>query len=265
MRLVFAPVGTSALGRLFGRPPLQPTPLPPKGEFHLGDIRMWSRHPADARAAAADRRLVQRAADELARRVRALASGTVDPTTGEPLQPGDLSAELNSLERMLGGSEERRQTVVVFLASATPAGQFCADVAQGALARLWPELHTEVERIDGLDPTDARRFQEGALPRLATLILDRYEREARAPNPPEVIFNVTGGFKGVLPFLGLIGLRCGASLRYLFEDSPEVVHLPRLWGDIRLAPTEKVPAHLAELFRVLHVAPGGTSPFAPRT
>lgn len=265
MRLVFAPVGTSALGRLFGRPPLQPSPAPLKGAFNLAEIRTWSRHPMEARASAADRDLVRRAADELARRAQLSASGAVDPMTGDRFQPGDLSAEVNSLERMLGAAEERRKTVVVFLASATPAGQFCADVAQGALARLWPELHTEVEKIEGLDPTDARRFQETALPRLATLILERYEREASAPVPPEVVFNVTGGFKGVLPFLGLIGLRCGASLRYLFEDSPEVVHLPRLWGDIRLAPTERVPAHLAELFRVLRVAPGGTGPFVSRT
>lgn len=269
MRLIFTTVGTSALRLLFGeRGPLrpQPAPDPAAGDFDPAVVRAWSDRKHDAAAKAfAESRLVG-AAGELGSRTLSLAAGAPYAKLGRPLHGTDVSAEINSLRLMLVGADVHLpSTTILLVGSDTRGGKFCSEVARDAIHGVWPEVHVVLELIPGLDPTNAARFQAEALPALARFIVDQYQSNARGGRSPDIVFNVTGGFKGILPFLGLIGLCVGASIQYLFEDSDMLVRLPTLQGNLKMR-GGRIPKNFEPLFQVIGpVLVGGVQFIAPPT
>lgn len=77
--------------------------------------------------------------------------------------------------------------------------------------------------LDDLDPGDEKRFGK-AVDQLAS-ILARHSTEH--PDEP-VYLNITGGYKGLVPYVTLFGLIMGraAKVFYLYEDSREIIELP---------------------------------------
>jgi CRISPR/Cas system-associated protein Csm6 len=82
-----------------------------------------------------------------------------------------------------------------------------------------------LEQLDGLDPKKASQFP-GAINRLFDIVLSHIEDNPGA----EVFLNITGGYKGLVPYLTMLGMALGKEVRifYLFEESPEIIWLPTL-------------------------------------
>lgn len=160
---------------------------------------------------------------------------------------------------------------IILLASDTNEGLYCACFLAEYLTKIAPFKDNIgkviVEVIIDLGQGQGGYFQEQGLNNLveqtAKLIGERQEK-----NP--LYLNITGGFKGALPYLTLLGLAFGEmEVFYLFEFSPNLVWLPKIpvgfdlltWRDyrafIRSIPhiqefkEEYLPAFIPDSMRIL--------------
>lgn len=130
-----------------------------------------------------------------------------------------LSAEMTSFDKLKLNSEDK----VVLFCSETVDGKFCADVLEKMIKELW-FVQVEIVVVSGLQATDAEKFQrEGLVNLLRKLILqlnnDKYS------NP---VLNITGGYKGVIPYVTILGMIEKVPIKYIFEDSNQIISIPIL-------------------------------------
>jgi len=164
--------------------------------------------------------------------------------------PDKLTAELASLYLLYEEMNQRAETTpvnakdeVILLASDTDQGLYCACFLAEYLTTKEPYKNqigkVHVERIVKLGGGDDKTFQKQGLDHLISRTTELIrERQGKRP----LYLNVTGGYKGVLPYLVLLGLAFGEmGIFYLFELSPRIVRLPKLpvgfdlltWRDYR--------------------------------
>ena len=157
-----------------------------------------------------------------------------------------LAAELNVLSVL--GLEAGNE--VVLLASDTAEGRACAEMLRDALLVAFPlnEASVRICRITGLQVLDARRLREVGLPSLIRTVITEIGSSARIPGQ-RVILNPTGGFKGVVPFLSLIGMIFGLRTVYIFEFSDALIDLPPLPVTFDLALFLRAKPALQQLLR----------------
>ena len=132
----------------------------------------------------------------------------------------EFSAETNSLERLrLGANDE-----VFLLATDTEDGLECANkVKRKILSDLQPK-NIEIKQVDGLQVDSAKLFRETGLIELCKIL----QKESEKSYQYDVVFNVTGGFKGVVPFVTVMGMLFRIPTVYIFERSNELLTLPPL-------------------------------------
>lgn len=136
------------------------------------------------------------------------------------------SAELNSLDRLLAEQLPNNNDVLCFLASDTPDGALAARVLAD-FCQDYFRRSTQAQLIPGLQVNDAARFRREGLPALIDALYDRLE-QAPAETYRRVL-NPTGGFKGVVPYLTVVGmLEAQVEVSYIYERSPELITLAGL-------------------------------------
>ena len=113
---------------------------------------------------------------------------------------------------------------LVLLASDTPEGKLAARVIQHVLTtpecfQLAP-AKVEVVPVPGLNETFENQFEK-----LTRALAEQVDHVA---SPRRVYINMTGGFKGTVPFLTQIAWNCGHALYYQHEaqSKSEIVELP---------------------------------------
>lgn len=153
-----------------------------------------------------------------------------------------LSAELNGLLKLYGGKIASGQDYHLLLCTDTWLGE-----ASGQLVAEWLKqrgIRPEVKRQKDLRTNDLPAFQY-ALSELVAWFqqtLPGYrQRHYR------IIFNLTGGFKGVLNFLQVLAMFYADETVYLFETG-DLMRIPRL--PIRLTAEETVRDNLRILRRL---------------
>jgi len=167
--------------------------------------------------------------------------------TGGWTQARRQSAELNSLAAFFPTPPRNsgRPDHLVLLHTDTDLGRAAAQIlkdwldAQGYEARL----HT----TPGLATRSLEDFQAS----LSELVRWAWEeipgyREAGF----RIVFNLTGGFKGVLGFLQVLATLMADETIYLFEGSEQLLRIPRL--PVKMAAEETVRQHL-DTFRRMSV------------
>jgi putative CRISPR-associated protein (TIGR02619 family) len=139
--------------------------------------------------------------------------------------PTELSKEVNSLLLLGCGADDE----VILLAADDAIGRCCAE----RLARIIPAIFgmpdslCKVTRIRGLHMRDAARFRKEGLPNLIQELL-RMLRDPQRRYERPVVLNPTGGFKGVVPFITVLGMLYGARVAYVSRASHQLVTLPPL-------------------------------------
>ena len=125
------------------------------------------------------------------------------------------AAELTSMPALLEAIKGRGETLqlLVLLASDTPAGKLAARVVQHVLTtpacfQLAPAT-VELKPVPGLNETFQNQFE-----RLSSA-LD--EQVGHVAPPRRVYINLTGGFKGTVPFLTQLAWNRGYALYYQHE------------------------------------------------
>ncbi len=130
----------------------------------------------------------------------------------------EISAEVNSLVKMgLKADDE-----VILLSTDTIDGKLSSDLIKWFLytRNLCNEGLIRIEKIDGLQATDGARFRIEGLKNLFNL-LTKYEHG-------NVVFNLTGGFKSVVPYISLMGMLFNKPVQYIHEDSNDVITLANI-------------------------------------
>lgn len=126
------------------------------------------------------------------------------------------SAELNSLHKMGLQPTDR----VILIATETIDGRLCAELVRKVLIDKGWCHDVTVQVITGLQAQDGRRFQQVGLKELISFIA-KYEHE-------NVVFNPTGGFKSVVPYITLAGMLFNKPVKYIHEFSDDVITLANI-------------------------------------
>lgn len=130
-----------------------------------------------------------------------------------------LSAEIHSLVRMGVTPDD----LVVLFSSDTQDGQATAEAVRLYLEQELPGIDCRVESIPGLQVKNAGDFRTKGVLNFTQRILRYIENHG----PDQCRLNPTGGFKSLVPYTVLIGMIKGVRASYIFEQSSELIDLPR--------------------------------------
>jgi len=194
-KLILVTVGTSALGKLDEQEQKNlPKPFPKKGEKAYNELK-------------------SKLLDVLMINIERYFAGE---------ETKKLSAEISSLlvmsktERI--GKIDSKDKIVLF-ASDTDDGILCAE-ANIEVIKSYIAPNIEIKKIEGLQVNDPDRFVKSGLVNLQRAI-NRYSH-----SPMDVYLNVTGGFKGVLPYVAPLAWENRMTIVYLFELSKDIIIIP---------------------------------------
>jgi len=137
--------------------------------------------------------------------------------------PSPLSAEFNSLLLLECSADDE----VVLLAGDDAVGNTCSAHLAAVISKRFGIVadRCKVIRIPQLHVHDPERFKREGLPHLFEVVLE-YLRDPQRRYEGGVIINPTGGFKGVVPFLTLLGMLYGARVAYGSRASGQLISLP---------------------------------------
>jgi CRISPR/Cas system-associated protein Csm6 len=144
------------------------------------------------------------------------------------------SAEITSL---LAIQEEIKDALEVYLiATETILSRIAAEIIQkklngynaidGKTIKVFFDADKkahECDVIEGLDVKDADHFSDTGLPNLIERL------KVLGINNEKIILNITGGYKGLIPYLTVLGqIYSGVDIMYLYENTQKVISIPKL-------------------------------------
>jgi len=136
----------------------------------------------------------------------------------------DTSAEIKSLIKMGLKPNDK----VILISTYTIDGKLGAELVREFLIskKLIAKGNIQIKEIKGLQANDGKKFaNEGIKNLLSSLIKYEYEN---------IVLNITGGYKSVIPYLALIGMLFNKPIRYIHEDSEDIItlaHIPLLLNE----------------------------------
>lgn len=137
-----------------------------------------------------------------------------------------LCAELNALHRLPLAHEDE----VLLLATDTADGRCCAEAVRAVLMDRPFKLRegqVRIERVAGLQVHDAERLRREGLVNLVRLLIGYLDDPQRRWGGGCVLCP-NGGFKGVVPFMTILGMMYRAPVVYVFEFAETLITLPPL-------------------------------------
>ena len=133
------------------------------------------------------------------------------------------SAELNALQRLPADSGDE----VVLLTTDTADGRACAEAVREVLIEQFEISRVAIERIEGLQVRDSDLLRREGLANL-TRKLVHYLDDPQRRHGGGCVLCPNGGFKGVVPFLTILGMIYRAPVVYVFEFAETLIKLPPL-------------------------------------
>lgn len=132
----------------------------------------------------------------------------------------DASAELKSIKQIVGFTDKAK-VVIHLLTTSTFDGHLCGWILKKELERQgYSHSHIQLKRIEGLTINSGSDFQTTALNELTKYISENAENNT--------ILNITGGYKALIPFMTIIGQIKGLQLKYIYEDSNDLITVGNL-------------------------------------
>ena len=133
------------------------------------------------------------------------------------------SAELNALQRLPVGTDDE----VVLLATDTADGRACAEAVRDVLLEHFGIPRVVIERVVGLQVRDAEHLRRVGLANLTRRLI-HYLDDPQRRYGGGCVLCPNGGFKGVVPFLTILGMIYRAPVVYVFEFAETLIKLPPL-------------------------------------
>lgn len=132
-------------------------------------------------------------------------------------------AEIHSLHHLgCAPSDE-----VILFTSDTAEGKACGETVCSAIQQLFGVKDIRLAKVMDLQARDGERLKRRGIPNLINLVTPILQDPQRRYSGG-VILNPTGGFKGVVPFMTVLGMLYGTKVVYMFEFSNQLVTLPPL-------------------------------------
>jgi putative CRISPR-associated protein (TIGR02619 family) len=134
-----------------------------------------------------------------------------------------ISAEIHSLHRLgCGPSDE-----LILLTSDTAEGKACGESVCSMIRQIFGVTHIRLTRVPDLQAREGELLKRRGIPNLINMLTPILQDPQRRYSGG-VILNPTGGFKGVVPFMTVLGMLYSAKVVYMFEFSNQLVTLPPL-------------------------------------
>ena len=135
-----------------------------------------------------------------------------------------ISAEIKSLLKL---KEEKNDNLDVYLlATDTVASSLAAEIVKEILEgeeNLKVHFNPEYDVIKDLQVEDTISFVRYGLAnlinRIENIVCSYYGN---------VVFNITGGYKGVIPYMTIMGIVNQCEIKYIYEDSEQLITIPQL-------------------------------------
>lgn len=135
------------------------------------------------------------------------------------------SAEIESLIQIKDHYGE--DIDVQFICSDTLLSKLAADLITDNFSH--PGIKIEKSHIiEDLVVNDSVKFQESGLGKLMEKLLDLVSSKSGKDIGMECSLNITGGYKGVIPFLTLFGQMQRLDMFYTYEDTGHLIRIPQL-------------------------------------
>lgn len=134
------------------------------------------------------------------------------------------SAEITSILKLKESLKDDLE--VYLLATDTVVSRLAAEIIQEVLpdyGNIRVVFNPKTDVIEGLQVDDYKSFVETGLRKLV-------ERIDQIINyyPDNVVFNITGGYKGVIPYLTLLGQVNRCEIVYIYEETETLITIPRV-------------------------------------
>jgi len=155
----------------------------------------------------------------------------------------EASAEIKSLHKIQKKLADHLD--VYLLATDTVISALAAQIIQDSFAGIKEfrvNFNPNNDVIGGLQVDNYQLFVRTGLPGLVR----RVESIANG-NFGDVVFNIAGGYKGIIPYLTVMGLINNCDIYYIFEESQTVIEIPRVPLEINYAIFEKYSAEIMQL------------------
>jgi len=123
------------------------------------------------------------------------------------------------------------EDAIVLLYSETNSGAFCATTLEMMLQQgvVVPKgVSVEKRRIRGLQIDNLACFLEEGVVNYVLEIHNLYQNNHRADKRRDMVLNITGGYKGLIPYAGIVGMHFQIPICYLYEESDELLWLQPL-------------------------------------
>jgi putative CRISPR-associated protein (TIGR02619 family) len=140
-----------------------------------------------------------------------------------------MSAELKSLYKIIK-SEKLDRPDIYFIYSDTPAGKVVTDILKEYLNKS-NKLNAgsiEMKKISYLQVFNRMAFENEGIPNLIEYVSEKvnFDYKTGTEYSKNIILNITGGFKAVVPYLTLMGSVFEIPVYYIFEETDELIKLP---------------------------------------
>jgi putative CRISPR-associated protein (TIGR02619 family) len=156
-------------------------------------------------------------------RIESKIASAQSAADGDPIRMlTRLCAETNGLARADCGPHDQ----VSILASDTPDGLASAEAVAKVVADMLGPV-ARVRGVKGLQVSEAGSFRQSGIRNLIDIVL-REVQTARIGGIDPIVFNVTGGFKGVVPYLTVLGMLNDIETIYVYDFSEILIRLPPL-------------------------------------
>lgn len=155
----------------------------------------------------------------------------------------EASAELSTLLQWKDKSDKYASFTdldrIILISTTTAEGILCANILKWVFEKHWDKIKDAsvqggfpqdlikiYDNIDGLGKADDPDFQKKGLPNFLNLLhqkITEYKNKGY-----EVILIPTGGYKALIPYMVLVGILHGLPVRYVYEESTQVLELPKV-------------------------------------
>ena len=145
------------------------------------------------------------------------------------------SAEIASITKFVSEKNLKKEDVLLyFIISDTAHSLLAAQIISEHLKEEGFAIDSkkQLKVIRALSVQNGEDFENRGLPNLAEEIsnIKKYESKVATDNKEkvEIYINITGGYKGVLPYASLIAQMYEIPVFYIYENSEDLIYLPQM-------------------------------------
>lgn len=141
------------------------------------------------------------------------------------------SAEIASISKFVSDRNLKKEDVILyFIISDTAHSMLAAQIVSSYLndRGFCVDGENSLKIVRGLSVMDGDDFEKKGLPNLAETICNIRNDKELSKEKPQFFINITGGYKGVLPYMYLIAQMYEIPTFYIYENSEDLIYLPQM-------------------------------------